>query len=218
MTSPTAPKRLHAAVNSYHRPSLCASRAAVAAPPPKPGQGLIRVGSPADQSNCKFLENTVRRQQGALLFSGIPDVLIHIELSRPSSCGGPDQDSDTGQLSQQVNCSVRLNVQRRTLTSAPINRREVPRLPHRHPRISTPQNATTTTAMTKQVSKRSYKPANFSGVGARCGYYEPYSKAYLWITADANVTLPVKVGTGDTREFACHQLWLNAVWCVVIVY
>ncbi|KIZ03295.1 hypothetical protein MNEG_4668 [Monoraphidium neglectum] len=84
-------------------PPYNASSLGFAAPPPKPGQGLIRVGSPADQSNCKFLENT--------------------------------------------------------------------------------------------VSKRSYKPANFSGVGARCGYYEPYSKAYLWITADANVTLPVKGGT-----------------------
>jgi hypothetical protein len=44
---------------------------------------------------------------------------------------------------------------------------------------------------TPQASRESYAPRNFPGAGRRCAYFEPHSKSDLWITADANVTLPV---------------------------
>ncbi|GBF94380.1 hypothetical protein Rsub_07194 [Raphidocelis subcapitata] len=58
-------------------------------------------------------------------------------------------------------------------------------------RISSPEDQSNCDFLQNKVSREFYKPADFPGVGRRCAYYEPHSKSNLWITADANVTLPV---------------------------
>jgi len=60
-------------------------------------------------------------------------------------------------------------------------------------RISSPPDQSTCN-LENAVSRKFYKPAEFAGVGLRCAYYEPFSRSNLWITADKNLTLPVKGG------------------------
>ncbi|KAI8475572.1 MAG: hypothetical protein J3K34DRAFT_403701 [Monoraphidium minutum] len=57
-------------------------------------------------------------------------------------------------------------------------------------RVSSPADQSNCDFLVNAVSQKHYKPAQFAGVGRRCAYYEPFSKSNLWITADANVTLP----------------------------
>lgn len=60
-------------------------------------------------------------------------------------------------------------------------------------RVSSPADQSTCAFLENAVAKRAYRPAAFPSV-RRCAFYEPFSKGWLWITADRNATLPAAGG------------------------